>query len=321
MSISVPIFALGVATPNPTFTRQDGLTPGKAAGWTASSAGNVLTEDSIYGASPDRGHVRVQRYTLGSTGSKSGTVLSAPSTPGMLCGNVSTYITGFLLIKTSGLGASNTVALKIQWYNSSGTALGSPTTILTRTSDSASWSVIYATITATPPGNADHFRLSLVFTRTSISTAAVVDIQFCAVGTYTSAAGTFTSPRVLGSETRQRPGYNRSIVVDAWGVSRVVSRDRYVGGRTMQIVFPLLLDSERQSFDYIEQMNYGRDGTGDENPGGGQWPLIIVPGLSGAPAVLMVNIQGSDGGIAEGDKGWRPDPPNWTLAWSVAEVV
>ena len=320
MSITPPVLALGVKVPNHTFSRPSS-TSGAAQGWTKS--GSALTGSAVYDDSPDRGHARTQLYTLAGSGAQSGTVLSSPAPPGKLCAHVATYITGFALIKTTGLSATSTFKLNILWYNSSGSQVGTTQTLFTRTSNSTDWTVIQSTVlTSTNPASAaDHFRLQLAFDRSSGSTAITVQIAFACVGTYTTAAGYYTATNNLSIGSGIARSTVRNVQVDPSGVMHSVDRDRWVQGHSVRLYWDFVTDTERKVFDYLTRMSVGRvwDNSA-QNPNGGNWPLIVVPNLTGMPLVFMGELAGEEF-PTELAQSWWADPPNWRIALALREVV
>lgn len=317
MSISPPVLALAGGVPNPTFARPSATSSGTAAGWT--KTGSALTEAAVYDDSPDRGHSRTQKYTLGSTGPQSATVLSAPLPPGKLSASAASYITGFLLTYATGLSATSTVKLTIVWYNSSGSQTDTQD-ILTLSSDDATWAVHQSTVLKTP-ASSHHARLKLTLNRSSGNTPIVCRIAFCDVGTYTTAAGYYTATRNLCVGTQPVLRGTRNVVVDTAGNRRKVDRDRFVSGHQFTLYWHLLTDTERKVFDYLFRMNTGRCfDAAAQNPNGGSWPLIVVPNLTGMPLIFEGDFIEEEFGDGIAQTFWA-DPPTWKATFRLAEIV
>ncbi len=311
------VLALAGGVPNPTFARPDAVSSGTPAGWVKSGA--QLTAAAVYDDSPDRGHARVQKYTLGGTGSQSGTVTSKPLPPGRFATATASYITGFLLTYATGLSATSTVKLTAVWYNSAGTQVDT-SDLLTLNSDDSTWTAHQSTVLKTP-ASAHHVRLVLTIARTVGNTPIVLKIAFCDIGTYTTAAGYYTVTKTLCVGTQPVLRGVRSVTSDAAGNRRRVDRDRFATGHQFTLFWELVDDTERKVFDYLFRMNTGRVfDVSAATPNGGSWPLIVVPDLVGMPLLFEADCIDEEFGDGLAQTWWSATP-TWRVTLRLAEIV
>lgn len=314
MAYTAPTLALGAPTPNPCFARPNPSSSGNAAGWTPDLS---VTPASVFGASPDRGHQRTQKYTVASPFG-TGNILSAPATPGKLCANVSSKISFFAQIKTSGLGGGNSVAFSIIWYNSAGTSVGS-STLATVTTNYSSWTVVTNGITATPPAAAHHFRVNILLTRASGT--VVLDVAMVCPGTYDSSASTLTGERVICVGTQVKMAAALDFVSDGSGGFRPVDRDLWVSPRTLSLLWTVVSDDFRQHYEYLWRMSRGRVwDSSAANPNGGSWPIVVSTDVTGLPALFVGYCIDEEYGDDLGEEYWG-EPPIWKVSMNLREVV
>lgn len=328
MSIGYPVMALGVETPNPTFSLAAAV-PSQALGWSAAAptGTGTMTQAEVFEAGTSYAHARHQKYTLGGTGASTCTITNGASTPYKFTANVSSLLTVFCTYRASGLtDTTNVVILQVRWYNASGTALGGSASVLKTlgTADnSATWATIQNTITVTPPATAQHFKLSILFSRGANNTAQVLEVRFLAVGTWIASAGYMDwntgYPGYSGTWVARYPTLgHQSVSTGALDgrrdtVGRFHPHERSRSMRPNRLTLPVMACPEvlRSELWYAWQMNRGvAASTAAINPNGGHWPIIVLPKSPSCVHAMLANFAGEEFPLGiDPSAGWMADTP------------
>jgi hypothetical protein len=314
MAFTKPLFSLGLPIVNGNFQLPSD-TSGLASGWSI-HAGSATFARAFYGS-------RIGRHSaqLISTATPAGPVIkSPPANPLYLSIVQATKILGVLDIADNSTG--NTVTLQIGWYNSAGAALGSLATLVTTTTPIDA--LLTAEITATPPATAAFARLFIEQGHT-VSGTQNTYIFFAGAGCWNAAIASYFQPTrfpihpgTTGKRVTLDPGRYRNEV----GINRTVDRTRHARPNIVTLAFNYMPTSEMLLFQQLDGFNIGRNWDANvsalQNPTGGSWPILLLPGHSGLVNAMLCDM--TSGCAMEPDENWgRQDPPYWQGAFEFAE--
>lgn len=317
MAFTKPIISLGLDHYNPTMSIPSGSLDGLPAGWTAS--GSSVTP---YGSSVADwiGHDRVQYFQVNAATTY--TLVGSPCMVYGLCIEASTKILGALVAGISGgAAAGTTVALYIRWYRSGGIQVGSDTLVHSITG-SQTLGLTSAEATITPPANAFSARSVIKITRTGAGTS-YVSIAFASLGAWNGSTASYwqwaryagspgTSARKISQTETYRPLYGPQVTID---------RTRYSKPYRLRMLTSNWTTAEKTYLERAWAFNTGMsvETNQAQNPSGGVWPILLLPGLPGAPPAMLCDFEQRDEFPLDVDPNWYADPPYWGGSFSLIE--
>ena len=315
-----PIFAIGLEIANPTFSIPDPTTPAKPGGWTVPA--NV-TAASLRSALPRLGHPRAQRFSIAPTASNQD-ITSYPLHQAKGCAQgVSTPWYCVALIRASGLGGTynGTIRFKIFFRNSSGGSVASHT-ILTQVTNLADWALVTGSASYTLGSAAHHAvaQISLEHTANGSAPTVQLDIAFLGIGLYSSSAAYAQLSAYPDDPTMVLPSSRLERMPDPYNYPRFLSWDGFLQPRAVRMNLVGVTDADRTIVETVWGHNRGRrwESSAVTNPSGGQWPVLLVPGVPTCPHALYGDFEGdvpdwSQWGVL------TQDPPDWNLPIALTE--
>lgn len=317
MAISNPAACIGLDISNPTFSIPKNDGSGKADGWTMSGGTAAYAGVSVAGHT---GHDRLQQITVTASGTT--TLVGAPCSPGLLCTAASTKIRGMLTVGVTGVQFT-AVELYIRWLNSSGVQVGSDVQLVA-TSGLIALGLTSWVATATPPANAFCAVPVIKIVRTNTGTT-VVQLAFAGIGCWDGA----TSEKWDWARKPGFPGTGAAktsaveMIRPLYGRPYSIDRTRYGKPYRLSMSVSGWTNTEKGYLERLWAFNTGRSSEtlAAGNPGGGVWPVLIAPGLPGAPAAMLCDFEQSGQFPLGVDGGWYADPPYWGGSFTLLERV
>ncbi|MCA9726060.1 MAG: hypothetical protein KC729_00145 [Candidatus Eisenbacteria bacterium] len=319
MTISNPQISLGLWIPNSTLSVPDtGIAANSqgAAGWERDNA--ALSLNAADGGPNSYGHMRAQRLSISGTSTTTRRYYS-PLTPyGQCVANAAANF--FYAVEWYSVSGSGSWRLEHYTYDSSGSQVGSTQTpISAQSSTPSSWTLTTGTLNFTIPASAAYHQLAIRYDNTSSMNRV---FRFVGCGLWFDLENSY----VLGympthpGTTARRMGMREEFRTAIGGRRYINGQNRWVQPWHIDLAHAIMDDDTHTELSRAHAYNMGRTYQGSDNPGGGQWPILLKTNHSGMPSIGYYDFDSTEEPWNVGtDVYW--DPPYWSGVAGLTERI